>query len=311
MGKSDEITVYTAKEIDLDQMLSELGSGIKVTVTRKEPRWCDGYLDTIELDDEDRLSIEDLREMFGGRKLLIKVHAEDGKILARRTVKFPDPPRHEGRVLKPDDDESGKNDFQQSALFKLMFEQQQANSQMMLNFMKEQSDMFRKMAAERSAPAPVEYHSADNGIERSLELIDMIEEIRDRLKGDDDSNPMVTKMLSMAENYFGHMIQNQSKQPQSAPPPLPESRVLTDEALISQAAQRFHSMPVEQQQKAAQLFFGQIGQIGQVSAGENRNDVISSYSNEKLESSEIQSGHLRVELDEDDETELESRSKQS
>lgn len=309
MGKSDEITVYTTKDVDLDQMLSELGGGVKVTVTRTEPRWCDGYLDTLELDDEDRLSLEDIREMFGGRKLLIKVHAEDGKILARRTVKFPEPPRHDGRVIKRDDEETAKTGNEQSALLKLLLEQQQANSQMMLNFMKEQSDIFRKMIAERSVPPPVESQRPDNGIERSLELIDTIEEIRDRLKGD-DGNPVVSQMLSMAENYFGHIIQNQSKQATNSPPPLPESRSLSDEALISHAAQRFHSMPVEQQQKAAQLFFCQIGQNGQVSGGVNGNNVISSEGNEKLEGLDNQSDQLRVELDEDDETELKERSRQ-
>ena len=307
MSKSEEITVYTTKDVDLEQILSELGGGIKVTVTRKEPRWCDGYLDTLEIDDDDPLSLEDLRDMFGGRKLQIKVHSEDGKIIAKRTVKFPDPPRHEGRVIQKEDDTSAKKDNEQSALLKLLFEQQQANSQMMLSFMKEQSDRFQKLASERSVP--VEYPRSDNGIERSLELIDTIEEIRDRLKGD-DGNPVVSQMLSMAENYFGHMIQNQSKQATNSPPPLPESRSLSDEALISQAAQRFHSMPVEQQQKAAQLFFGQIGQIGQISAGGNGNNVISSEGNEKLEGLDNQSDQLRVELDEDDATELEEQSRQ-
>lgn len=312
MARNETIEVYETKNIDLDQILSELGGGIRVVVNRIEPRWCDGYLDTLYVDNDDQLSIEDLRDMFGGRKLSIKVLDSEGKIRARRTIKFPDPPKKDGRVVYEDSGNGNgkKSGEEQTTLMKLLLEQQAANNQAMMGFMREQTETVRSMMSDRLSDLKAQQRSSNNGgfgdMENSLKLIDTLEAMRERLKGDgeDGETQIIGQMLGMAENYFTAQMQMKQQAQQVAygqtAPPLPEretpQREISDAELLQKAAQRFRSMPLERQQQAAQMFFGQL------SSGADSNNDIGSASNKVAESQPIDGP--RVELDEEDETEL-------
>ncbi len=103
MGDEQKSDPKDQKKLDLDTLLAELGGGIRLTVHRLEPLWCDGYLGTIEVDEDDTISMENLRELFGGRKLKCKVIDDKGNIVAVRTAKFPDAPRKDGIELKQPD----------------------------------------------------------------------------------------------------------------------------------------------------------------------------------------------------------------
>lgn len=88
------------EHFDLDKVLREVGQGYRAQIKRKEPTWCDGLIDTIELDADDPISMDFLKQEYGGRKLQIVIQDADGNYVTARTVKFPDPPKKEGRELK-------------------------------------------------------------------------------------------------------------------------------------------------------------------------------------------------------------------
>lgn len=85
---------------DFETLLAELGEGRKIQIMRIEPRWCDGILATEEQDPDYPISLEDIRERFGGRKLRIRLQNHLGQWSKSATLKFPDPPKEHGRILK-------------------------------------------------------------------------------------------------------------------------------------------------------------------------------------------------------------------
>lgn len=89
--KKDEGT----EEIDLDQILLEIGNQGRVSVTRIEPDWAKGYVRAIQIQGNETISMDWLSEKFGGEKLQVRIYGADGKgIKAFRTVDICGPPRN-------------------------------------------------------------------------------------------------------------------------------------------------------------------------------------------------------------------------
>lgn len=331
MENEETIKVYNTKDVDLDVMLSEMGGGIKLTIKRVEPRWCDGYLDTIEVDTDDVVSMEDLRETYGGRKLSVRVHDQGGKIVATRIIKFPDPPRKDGIELRPpkpaeNASEGGKH---QEALITALINAQQQNTKQMIEFAEKQAGSMKDLTEARlrdikslSTTQPQSSSGLDS-LKESMQLVESIEGLRDRLKdsGNDsttkeqDIPPLQQKMLDMAEQFFTfkleqeqQKIKHQLDQPKlDEIPDLPERENLknkiSDMELISQAAQRFQHMPLSVQQKAAEMFFGQLK-----TSQENMEQVDSEKNSDRTENLEGTGldldTDLSVDFDPDDLNEL-------
>lgn len=81
--------------LDLENILSELGSEGSLAISRIEPSWCKGHVRTITLNGAERVSIEWIAEKFGGEKLQCRVYGPDGhKMIKNRTVDVCAPPKN-------------------------------------------------------------------------------------------------------------------------------------------------------------------------------------------------------------------------
>jgi len=140
-------------EIEIEKYLSEFtGTGAKVSLYRRSPMWCSGFLDQYPLDDN--IQLEEIRDTWGGRRFEIRVLDSRGVYIASRTVTIADIPRHRGRAL--DDslqyDKGGqvvvKNPAAETAekTLEALERAQQRNQDLMLEMM--------KMNMKKEAPAP-------------------------------------------------------------------------------------------------------------------------------------------------------------
>lgn len=158
--------IIESRSFDLDKVLSEIGSGFRAVIKRKEPTWCDGVIDTIELDPEEPISMDFLRREYGGRKLQIVIQDAKGDYVTMRTVKFPDPPRSEGRDMVRDGHGPGNAaQAQQSiggggsfadlkSIFELMIGAQKEQTQTILGAMSSRLDAIERRPATTAAAAP-------------------------------------------------------------------------------------------------------------------------------------------------------------
>lgn len=87
--------------VSLDRLLSECGSGWRCRVVRLSPSWCDGTLETFDIDPSSPIDIEEIRQSWGGRRLQLLLIDDRGKMRKRINMKFPDPPRNNGQPIAP------------------------------------------------------------------------------------------------------------------------------------------------------------------------------------------------------------------
>lgn len=174
---------------DLDKVLREIGQGYSAVIKRKEPTWCDGIIDTIELDPDEPISMDFLKREYGGRKLQITIQDAEKKYVTARTVKFPDPPRYEGRLLIREVEgqpapgqQSGANVLGEvKGIFELMLTSQEKQMDGLVKTMEK-----RLESLERTQNAPVygpaqpqqPAHSPTNQLKQSFAMIKQIEELK-------------------------------------------------------------------------------------------------------------------------------------
>jgi hypothetical protein len=86
----------------LEYLLANVEKGWKISIIRVDPSWCRGHLETKDVyDDSDQVDISYLIDNWGGHRLQLKVHGEDGKIIGGGTVSlFSYPPKVHGQILK-------------------------------------------------------------------------------------------------------------------------------------------------------------------------------------------------------------------
>ena len=75
----------------------------KMVIRRVKPKWCAGYLETIDAYDHDDISFESIRAKFGGGKFYIKVQDCHGCYLEHRTMHIAGEPMKNGRVIYKSD----------------------------------------------------------------------------------------------------------------------------------------------------------------------------------------------------------------
>lgn len=88
-------------DVEISRLLAQCGSGWRCKITRVAPSWCDGTLQTIDVDPSSPIDIEDIRETWGGRKLVLTLIDGQGRFRKRINLKFPEPPMSHGRPLTP------------------------------------------------------------------------------------------------------------------------------------------------------------------------------------------------------------------
>lgn len=326
---------------DLETLLAELGGGIRIVIRRLQPSWCAGYIETIELGEDETLSLEDIRSTYGGRKLEFKfIDSDSGKIITRRTEKFPDPPKEDG-VIKENNTENKKKEEDETKNISLLttmldnnakvqqaiIDAQEKNTKTMMEMQQKQTDTIQKMMNERLRDAQqnqAQNHS--NGfshLKESMELIEFIEGLRDKLKNGSNNdenaiNPMTAKMMSMAEKYFSSKLEREQVQWEAEmskkydAPPLPDrQRTLDDfddETLMREARERFHQLPISHQKRVVEEFLSVPKSGSQKSdnselTGLDVDDDIDSFSHQNEDIGDLPS---QVDLDSEDRDVLDS-----
>jgi len=82
---------------ELDSFLAGFGRGHQVQIVRTAPLWCAGYITTIPLDH--RLTVQEIRESYGGRRFQLRIQTDGGKYVTMRTVTIADVPRDGGKPI--------------------------------------------------------------------------------------------------------------------------------------------------------------------------------------------------------------------
>lgn len=213
MAKSGDLTEITIKknkknDVEIEDLLKELGHGYKYRIFRKEPDWCNGQVGTFDIDPNEPLSVDDIRRRFGGRKLTLSIVNPDGSYLLSRVLDFPDPPRGgDGVELVPgpagvpvradrlqEAIENAKkmpeptpapapvvNDSQ-NMLLKTMIEIQAQNYRATQDMQSKRIEHLEALLENRSAPRLEAAPAADgrpfDGLRDTLKIIKEIEEIR-------------------------------------------------------------------------------------------------------------------------------------
>jgi len=90
------------RQARLEHLLANVERGWKVSIIRVDPSWARGHLETKEIiDAHDQIDIQYLIDNWGGHRLQIKVHGDEGKIIGGGTVSlYSYPPRVHGEILK-------------------------------------------------------------------------------------------------------------------------------------------------------------------------------------------------------------------
>lgn len=87
-----------------EQILATVRSGWSLYIFRSKPSWCSGYLERIELGDEEPIDMDYLIEEWGGQVLQLKLADEGGKFRGNATVKLMSyPVRFHGARLRRSD----------------------------------------------------------------------------------------------------------------------------------------------------------------------------------------------------------------
>jgi hypothetical protein len=81
----------------IDSFLSGYGRGFQVSIVRTAPVWCAGYLTTLPMDHG--ITLNEIRESFGGRRFQLRILTDQGRYVAMRTVLIADVPRDNGKPI--------------------------------------------------------------------------------------------------------------------------------------------------------------------------------------------------------------------
>lgn len=91
---NDSQTKDNIDEIDLESVLSEIGTQGRVAVSREEPEWCKGHIRTVPIQGSEPITLEWIGKSFGGSKLEIRIYGTGKAALkARRTIEISGPPK--------------------------------------------------------------------------------------------------------------------------------------------------------------------------------------------------------------------------
>lgn len=186
-----------ADDVAIETLLAELTPGMRVQIHRIDPRWCDGILATWEVDAEVPIDVEAIRHEFGGRRLAIKTIGADGKFKHYRQVKFPDPPRENGRrVYSPEEQEERERAQQPQVdpykslegVFDKMVSMNQTASDTVNKFMMDRMGRLEDhLLGQRTQPPAPTNGNTKTGIEQvkeSMETLAQLNTLRQDILGD-------------------------------------------------------------------------------------------------------------------------------
>jgi hypothetical protein len=88
---------------DAESMFRNIPHNYTVKVYRLEPEYCDGYVGQYNMGANRELSLEEIKNRFGGSKFeLVVYNPGKGGILKRRQIQIDDFPKREGKIINRD-----------------------------------------------------------------------------------------------------------------------------------------------------------------------------------------------------------------
>jgi hypothetical protein len=98
---------------EIEQILPDFDHGpkLRAAISRVEPVWCAGYLETIEVYDREDISFATIRDRYGGGKFNIKIMGKKGRYLMHRTAHISGPVLESGvpKKYRLDGGDTGRN----------------------------------------------------------------------------------------------------------------------------------------------------------------------------------------------------------
>ncbi len=100
----DSIPIKDDKEDKLDtcnRMLAGIKPGWSLSITRLGPEWCAGFLEKVDILDDENINLNEIVERWGGEALRLRLHDETGKFVGGSDVKVRSyPPCFKGVMIE-------------------------------------------------------------------------------------------------------------------------------------------------------------------------------------------------------------------
>jgi len=262
-----------AKEDEkINDILGFFEPGYKIRITRIRPGWAKGYLEDIELTENNLVDMPYLADQWGGATLRLQLIGPDGKIKKTKDVDFGSyPPRRWGKKITPfRENEELEHRNPTDELEKML--------KLAASFRSNEMEMLKAILPQNSQPNSIQQNPVNN-------LIDTMRQFRE-LQGifgeftsepSSDSSEMLGTITELAKMVLGARQQNQRMRQQlpqmqqqinipqknmTISPDLSDqlSKKSAQEAseIVIQALQR---MQPEKRQEAIKSFISSIGDI--------------------------------------------------
>jgi hypothetical protein len=236
------IATYEEPTDDLETLVSELEGGFKVTILRKEPPWAEEALGTVDFSPGESISIDWVRNRYGGGVYSLRIKQPDGKHKMHRTVKINERPKNRYGIEiypGPDGVPLTKEELQKApaekpgidpmvTVFKEMMLAQAEHAKTVQENLMKRIESLEKNANRQAtpAPAPVPLFDPQQQIRTTLETMRMMEELKESVRGNEakaeEENPMLSKIMEKMIDRLTQDAPQPSPQPQQhKAPPLP------------------------------------------------------------------------------------------
>lgn len=271
---SELVATYEDQTDDLEQLLSEIDGGYKVTIARKEPPWAAGQLGTTEFDKTDTISIDWIRSRYGGGLFTLKIKYPDGKYITHRTVVINERPKNRNGIeIYPGTDgvpitkdelpnanppPPQQDNTMLLAMKEIMAAQAQqakATQEMLAQRVASLETLFMQSMTNAQTqpqpnPHPQSNYDPNAQLKSTLETFKMIEELKENVKSeetDDFDSPLLSKAIDKIIDKFTDNTQPQQQQQQGTQP-LPPRTEPNNMELARMAKERMAAMDEDERQ---------------------------------------------------------------
>ena len=298
---SEIVATYEDQSDDLEQLLSEIEGGYRVTLARKDPPWAQGQLGTVEFSKTDTISVDWLRSRYGGGLFTLKIKHPDGKYITHRTIQINERPKNRNGIeIYPGTDgvpvtkdeiskqpEQPKNDMLITTMREIMnaqAAQSKATQELLLARVSSLEDSLTKKNNSPQIPAN---YDPNQQLKSTLETMKMIEELKENVQSTDGAeeleNPFMSKIIEKLIDKFDDKPASQAQQ---GSPPLPDRTEPTNMELVNLVKTRLRGMdPAEKEFMVSQVLqdYEEEDEIEDPPRQENNLDVDSLLSGEDQE----------------------------
>ena len=111
----EEIAADLRDEHTLEKLLSTIGRGWSISLSRIRPSWCKGWLETIEATPDEPLDIEYIADSWGGETIRLRVLNDHGQFQGSKDIHIAREPLDHGRPLEHPADKRARSERENRA----------------------------------------------------------------------------------------------------------------------------------------------------------------------------------------------------